>query len=403
LTQKAAISLNSLAHSHILQLLGVPNEVELRRDGKITDNVGSNTATIYKIATNGSLKLVKTVATGGAGDYGGFYATANVNVPRSTSLTCAFAADGNPNFETATIPDVAAINLTNLKVVGTFAAGSADNASDEGVSLTDAGSFLIAAFTGNTSFFQPPTLGTYKILTGCKLKYLGSIEALGLERGTPIGVKATPNGKILIVSYSDGSIGSFTISSSGKLKLIGQEATAGFPGGVDITSDGKWAIFGDAANPPAVIVAPIKSSGALGTTVVYSPFNISVNSNNVSLSPDETLLLVSNNSLGTIGVAPFNKATGVVDIAKSCTSDILKYFDQDFFFGAGMNFSGNTGTGGKIYLAEGGFSPAGIAIIDYSKKSNGGCQLTEDRLSPVADPGESDSLLSIGRYPSRPF
>lgn len=370
------------------------------------DNVTFNTATIYKILANGSLTLVTTLTTGGTGNLSGFFATANVNVPRSAAQACAFVSDGNPNFVTATIPDVAAINLKTLKVVGTFPARAKDNGSDDGVALADAGNFLIAAFTGNTGFFQPPTLGTYQILAGCKLKYLGSITALGLNRGTPIGIKATPNGKILILSYSDGSVGSFSISATGKLKLIRQEATTtgALAAGVDITADGKWAIFGDAATPPAVDVAPIKSNGALGPTVNYSPFNVSANSNNVLLSPDGTVLYVGNNSLGTVAAAPFSTSTGKVDIAHSCTSGILKLFDLDWFDGAGLSFSSNTGTGGKIYLAQLGFAPAGIAILKYSTiEKDVPCEWDEAPSSPASDPNQSFSLLSIGRYPPRSF
>ena len=355
------------------------------------DNITTNTATIYKILANGSLTLVTTLTTGGTGNLSGFFATANINVPRSTAQACAFVSDGNPNFVTATIPDVAAINLKTLKVVGTFPARARDNGSDDGVALADAGNFLIAAFSGNTSFFQPPTLGTYQILAGCKLKYLGSITALGLNRGTPIGIKATPNGKILIVSYSDSSVGSFSISATGKLKLIGQEATStgALAAGVDITADGKWVIFGDAATPPAVDVAPIKSNGALGPTVNYSPFNVSANSNNVLLSPDGTVLFVGNNSLGTVAAAPFSKSTGKVDIAHSCTSGILKLFDLDWFDGAGLSFSSTTGTGGKIYLAQVGFRrPVSLSSstrpLKKTYRANGTKHLLRLRLTPIS-------------------
>lgn len=369
----------------------------------------ANTATIYKIAANGSLKLVKTLRTGGFGGPGSFFASGLANVAHSKTQACAFVSDAHYNTLSLTIPDVAAINLATLKVVGRFPAHASDNGSLEGVGLTDAGNFLVAAFTGNPFFTPPipPTLGTYQILAGCKLKYLGSTTATGVFGGSPIGAKATVNGKTLVVAYSDGSVGSYSISATGKLKLISQEGatTGAFPAGVDITADGKWAIFGDAASVPAVDVAPIKKSGALGPTVNYSPFNVSSNSNNVLLSPDESLLFVSNNSLGTVAAAPFNKSTGVVDIANSCTSGILKYFDQTWFFGAGLSFSSTTGTGGKIYLAEGGFAPAGIGILNYSNNEKDvPCELTEDPSSPASDPGQTTGgLVSIGRYPPRPF
>jgi 6-phosphogluconolactonase (cycloisomerase 2 family) len=369
-----------------------------------------NSATIYKINTDGTLTLVNTLPTGGNGNGGGFFAVANANVIHSKTQPCAFVADGNPNFSTQTSPDVAGINLSTLAVTGTFAASSSDNAGNAGMGLADAGKFLVASFSGNSTFKLGPTIGTYRVQTGCKLKYLGSIAATGKNGGLPDGTKVTPNGKTLVVAYADGSVGSYSISSTGALTLIGQEltTTGAFAAGVDITADGKWAIFGDAnINPVQVDVAPIMAGGVLGATVNYKPFTkTALNGNNVLLSPDESLLFLDNNSSGTVSAAPFNKKTGVVNIAKSCTSDILNLFDVSWFFGGNMNFSKTTSTGGKLYLAEGGFPPAGIGIIKYHKLGKGEdepCELVEDPSSPVSDPADAFGLNSIGRYPPRAF
>jgi hypothetical protein len=79
-------------------------------------------------------------------------------------------------------------------------------------------------------------------------------------------------------------------------------------------------------------------------------------------------------------------------------------FDLDWFYGAGLSSSSTTGTGGKIYLAQGGFAPAGIAILKYSTiEKDVPREWDEAPSSPASVPNQSFSLLSIGRYPPRSF
>jgi hypothetical protein len=379
-------------------------------DDVFNSTTPSNTATVYKIGGGGSLTLVTTISTGGGGSGGGLFAAARVNVLHSKTQACTFVGDSNPSVTTTNnAPDVAGINLATLKRSGTFP-GSATNDSGQngGVGLADAGNYIIASFTGNafSSPAVPGSLATYRILSGCKLKYVGSIPATGTTgSGYANGSKVTPNGKTLIVAFVDGSIGSYSISATGKLKLVSQETSSAgaFPEGVDVTADGKWAIFGDASGIPEADVAPIKAGGVLGPTVNYKYLDQGANSNNVLLSPDESVLYVSNNSTGSIGAVPFNKATGVLDPTKSCSSGVLKNFDGTWFDLGGLAFSSTTGKGGVIYAAELGF-PSGIAAVKYSKVKGEDepCDLNEQSSSPVADPA-SNGLLSIGAYPPRPF
>jgi hypothetical protein len=170
---------------------------------------------------------------------------------------------------------------------------------------------------------------------------------------------------------------------------------------VDITADSKWAIFGDASFPePSVDIAPIKA-GKLGPTVHYTDVDKGLNSNNVMLSPDETVLYVSNNYDGAIGAVPFNKTNGKLDVAHSCSSNILNGFDLTWFYVSALAFSSTTGKGGVVYGAEFGF-PSGIAQVQYSKTTGGDCELTELPSSPVSD-AASNALISIESYPPRPF
>jgi len=378
----------------------------ITNDDVFSSGGGANTATVYSVGAGGALTLVKTIATKGSGSGGGFFAAGRVNVLHSKTQACTFVTDSNPNFTVNTAPDVAAINLNTLALVGTFHAGKMDNGANSGVGLADAGNYLVASFSGNGTLKIGSTLGSYKILAGCKLKYLGSIAASGINGGSPDGTKVTPDGKTVVVAYVDGSVSSYSISSTGKLALIGNEltSTGAFAAGVDISADGKWAIFGDASGIPSVDIAPISSSGVLGATVHYQYLDQGANSNNVLLSPDESVLFVSNNSTGGIGAVAFNKTTGVLDPTHSCSSGTLKNFDASWIDLGSLAMASSNGTGSEVYAAEFGF-PSGIAIVKYSPHQSGEdefCDLTETAASPVADPA-SNGLVSIGVFPPRPF
>jgi hypothetical protein len=89
---------------------------------------------------------------------------------------------------------------------GTFGVGLAENPK---------GTLLFAAYAGSA------TIATYRQLSGCKLEFLGEAITAGAGDGGAVdGMKVTPNGATLVLGYSDGSIGSYKISSTGTLTLI---------------------------------------------------------------------------------------------------------------------------------------------------------------------------------------
>jgi len=373
----------------------------------VSASTPSNSATVYSIGSGGALTLVTSLKTGGSGNGGGYFAMGKANVAHSKTQACSFISDGNPNTSTATIPDVAALNLATLKMSGPYPAGSTDNGTNYGVGLADAGKYLVAGFSGNFTLTIAPTIGTYSVGSGCVLKYVGSIPGAGLNGGSPDGIKATPNGKYVVAAYSDGSVGSYSIGAGGKLKLIGQElTTTGIAAsGVDITKDGKWAIFGDASGAPSVDIAPISANGALGPTVNYFYVLPGANSNNVLLSPDETVLFVTSNSTGEIGAVQFDKTTGVLNPKNSCSSNVLRDFYVSWDYAGGLAFASTSGGGAEVYVAEWGF-PSSIGIVDYTPHAKGEdefCDLTETSGSPASDTNSEPGLLSVGAYPPRPW
>src|SRR5208283_5229101 len=105
------------------------------------------------------------------------------------------------------------------------------------------------------------------------------------------------------------------------------------------------------------------SSGQLTSTVLYS-LPSGFNSNNVLLSPDGTMLYVTNNTSGQVSAVFFNTTTGAV--SGSCISPQLNGFASIFGFSAAAATQLPAGTGSVLYVAENGGYPATIAVINVS-------------------------------------
>jgi 6-phosphogluconolactonase (cycloisomerase 2 family) len=353
------------------------------------DNPSGNTATFFKIGAGGALTQTAVVPTGGVGLGGGYFASSRVTVLRSQG--CIYITNNADNPGT-----VSGIVESTQTLAGTFAGSAGDNGDNLGIGMALGKGRLYAAFTGSG------TIGTFRLLSGCKLRFMTDTPASGLGGGATDGMKT--NGNILVVAYVDGSIESFNIASGVPVSNGDKQYSTGFnlgygdPAGVDISQDGHWAIFGDATGGSAVEVSDI-SGGSLSPTVAYQ-FSSGLNSNNVLLSPDQTLLYISNNFSGQVTAAFFNKTTGVV--STGCVSAVLKNFNSTWFYGSGIANATPAGTGNVLYVAEwGGGNPSGIGIVKIA--SNGtSCTLTEARSSPASDP-QSPGLLSIGVFPPRNF
>jgi len=139
----------------------------------------------------------------------------------------------------------------------------------------------------------------------------------------------------------------------------------------------------------------------LAPTVLYSlerEIGTGFNSNNVRLSPDGTLLYITNNNSGQVMAAFFDPAKGT--ISPGCISAQLNGFDSAFSYLSGAVTQQTRGTGSVLYVAEFG-EPSAIAVIDVGVRGRR-CTLNEAAGSPILDPN-SLNLLSIGVYPPRPF
>ncbi len=347
----------------------------------------ATSGTLFTIASDGSLGNANRVSLGGSGSGGGAFTAGRVSVLQSASQACAYLSLSGA-------AEVGAVDLNAQQDIGNFPASATDAAFTDGLGLANNGTYLYASFSTSN------TLATFAVLPGCALSFLGDISLMGKHLGTLKGMAV--HGNLLVVAYGDGSIESFDVSggipvSNGDLQNATGYTTDQFATGVDITQDGHYAIFGDVSTITSVEVSDI-SSGKLTKTMLYNLGTAGGNSNNVYLSPDETLLYVSNASNGKLTAAFFDKTTG--KLTPGCTSSTLKGFDTKWVFLGGLATQLNTGTGSVLYVAEYG-SSSGVGVVNIAS-SGTACTLTEATKSPMVDP-DSTSLLSIGVYPPRSF
>ena len=346
----------------------------------------ATSGTFFTLATDGTPDNPVRVSLGGVGAGGGYFAAGRVSTVANSIAHCAYLSLGGSS-------EVSAVDIRTLQDIGNFSASLTDSSFDNGMGLVNNGHYLFASFSTSN------TIAAFSIQSGCGLQFLGSAAALGSHGG---GVKGMAvHGNLLVVANGDGSIQSFNVSagtpvSNNDLQDATGFATDRYPNGVDITKDGHYAIFGDMSTTTTVEVSDI-SSGKLTKTVLYN-LGPAANSNNVLLSPDETLLYIANNSVGRVTAAFFNKTTG--KISTGCTSRILKGFDNNWVWLSSPVTEHRFGTGSPLYLAEFG-SISAIAIVDVSSNA-GKCTLTETSPSPIQAPNTTN-LLSIGFYPPRTF
>jgi len=364
------------------------------------DSTGANTATIFKATgtpTNPSLTKVKTIQTGGQGLGGGYFAINSINVVSDASGNCAYIANAGSN-------DITGYDSTTDTVTGPFSGSPGDSSGTLGMSLAVGGNFLYADFT------ESHTLGTFQISSGCQLTFVGDISTPGLNGGSMDGMKI--HGNLMVVAYGDGSYSSFNISggtpvpNNDKQLSTGYQKYADEPAGVDISANGNWAILGDATNAVDIEVAPISSSG-VGKTIAYANLENASNSNSVWLSPDNTLIYVTNTYSGQVSAYGFDPTTGAVRFG--CISAVLNKYDEAWEWDGAVQTAGTSGTGSLLWIAEFGTpsslprfdNPGLIGMVEVTK-SGGTCTLTEAPASPVTD-SNSHGLLTVAAFPPRSF
>ena len=361
----------------------VPSHFVFTNDDGISEG---NTATFYKVANQGALAKQKIVRTQWNGIAGGLFGMNRVVALQSGKQGCVYLSDAGTG-------QIVSIAVPALKAAGSGKGSKKDGGTSNGIGLAVNSSYLYASFSDSG------TIGTFELQAGCKFKFVQDISVSGLQGGVADGMAL--HGSLMVVTYGDGSIESFNIangvpaSNGDEQNSTGSKGGTGYPTGVDITSDGHFALFGDTSNSTVVEVSDI-SSGQLTKTVVYH-LGKAISSSNILLSPDESLLYISNTQGGSVSAAFFDKNTG--KLSPGCTSNKLKEYGSWTYLGA-LAQQKTTGTGGNLYAAEFG-NPSTIAVVNV-QSSGGRCTLRESSNSPVSDPA-SPGLLSIGSYPPRGF
>lgn len=347
----------------------------------------ATSVSFFTVSTSGSLTLKTNVLIGRGGIAGGYFAANRVNVLNSGNNQCVYAS-------TAQGGEINGIVVKTLQIGGHAVGSKNDTGASNGVGLAMNAKYLYASFTDSN------TIGTFHVKPGCSLTFVGDTTVAGLNGGVIDGMVI--HGNMMVVTYGDGSIESFNISAGKPVSNGDKQNSTGsrkgntYPSGVDITQDGHYAIFGDTSPFTVVEVSDI-SSGKLTPTIVYQ-LGKTMNSSNILLSPDESLLYISDNQGGRVSAAFFDKGTG--KLTKGCVSGPLKGFVSNWSYVASLALEQTTGTGGALYVAEFG-APSSIGIINV-KSSAGKCTLSESSHSPVSDPN-SPGLLSIEAFPPRPF
>jgi hypothetical protein len=344
----------------------------------------------YSVAPDGSLILQQVVRTFGNGISGGFFGANRLAVLNSTSQQCVYASEAYSS-------EIAGVDVTTLTNSGLAAGSPIDRGTSNGIGLAVNSQYLYASFTDSN------TIGTFAVQGGCDLLFLNDISVSGLAGGIINGMAV--HGDMMIATYTDGTIESFDISAGTPLShgdkqystatLSSSDAT--YPNSIDITKDGHFVVFGDTSTSMVVEVSDI-SSGRLSPTVVHTT-NTSINSSNVRLSPDETLLYVVNTQGDSVSAIFFDKRTG--NLSGGCKSGPIRGESADWSYLAGLAWASPTGNGGGVYVAEFG-DPSGIALVSLTEISPQTCSLKEVKSSPFPD-FQSQGLLSIAAFPPRSF
>ncbi len=197
----------------------------------------------------------------GQGIGGGFFGLPRLAMLPSSSAQCLYASNAGTG-------DIAAVTLSSQTLVGNFLGSDTDAGDANGIGMVLNANYLYAGYP------ESATIGTFAVLPGCQLSFLGDVAAAGLNGGTVAGMAL--NGNILVVSYGDGSIESFNVSNGIPVSNGDAQNSTGylnantnFPEGVDITGDGHYAVFGDSSLVTTIEVSDI-SSGKLTTTRQYT-------------------------------------------------------------------------------------------------------------------------------------
>lgn len=344
------------------------------------------------------------VYTGGFGSYGGYFGLPRVASAPDVNTNCVYVSNSGDN-------TISPMLLNSQTFVGPYSGSPSDNGVPNGIGMAVNANYLYAGYSTSQ------TIGVFSTSPGCALTFLQDVPAAGKNSGGPTGIAV--NNNILVVTYGDGSIQSFDVTNGIPTPNHDLQNSLGFsgpvtglnsplgniPNGVDLSQDGRWAIFGDTSTLSLIEVSSLFTFAheQLARTRTFYTLGTSVDAGDVRLSPDGTLLYAVNNESGTVTASFFNTATGL--LTRGCTSPPLRNFNLLPWYGQ-IATRDTTGTGKVLYVAEFGRyvdesgPPSAVGILTITVNGNT-CTLAESPNSPVNVP--LSGALSLGAYPPRPY
>jgi len=362
-----------------------------------------NSGTILKLGgtrANPTLTATQTLATAVISD--GNEATPSVQIVSKGSQACVFLGDteiaGNA---------ISAFKFPGLQLVGSYSDFNVPS-SASGLAVVTHGDFLYAAFSGyNNSNF----VDSWTINPDCSLSLLHTISLLNALDSLAV----TPDGNTLVGGYTNegGIVDSFSIGSSGSLAELGPfgEQVAIGANGMDITGDGKYAIFmlsaygGEGDQNTQIEVFSINPNGTLGSQQVWGGdgelgpgWGAGAS---VRLSPDGTFLYAdSEESHGGIQVTTLDLSENPFELTyNGCITTLKLPQGEPPTVPGDMATVVPSGAGGGLYVSEySNFGTIGLLSVD----SKSGCT-TEVAGSPYIVTTNGGLLNSLVAWPPRPF
>ena len=266
--------------------------------------------------------------------------------------------------------------------------------------------YLFAAFSGENKIVF------FKVATNCQLVWVSSTLATSPAGASVLAIAVSRAwAHIVVVTYGDGYVQSFNIVG-GTLTPNPVVLGTGLPQGVDITRNGRWAVFGDwQTGGTQVEVSPIALSGTLGPLVNNilvggtDSRNVWLSPGTVGGNPNNFYLYVTNKASGQVSTFKINQVSGAITLLGPCppgyTVTTTLFNPGTWIYPAGLHTTATGGAGTRLVVAEYGV-PSSVSLL----KINGPTGCMKELVStgsPFPDPSSNNGLESIDVFPSRPY
>jgi hypothetical protein len=366
------------------------------------DSTSGNTITVFLLnPSNGTLKAVKSVSTGGTGLGGGYSAIPLVSIDSSDK--CVFATDATTQLNNVATGDVAAFTTPSFTLVGDYSDASLNGTVNGiGLALSPTGQYLYAAYSGSSN------IAVWQINTDCSLTLLNTYPT-----PAPISamvVRQQGSFQYLMVTYPDGNaIDLFTIGGNGTTlteQPSGPVTPNHTPSGLDITQDGNVALIGDITNPVQVETYWVSndatqcSPGAAPCLTGHQNFINLGDANGAAtlwLSPQawstgSGCLYIANGGTFTVTPANFTEGSAAGKVTLTNGKAVRLPLRKGVLFLGEVQTVTPVGAGGGVYVAE---YPSLIGTM----KANADCSLVTGKSNLNPTPGAS--VTSITAWPPR--